>query len=251
LAIGNGQKDNYFLCSFLSFAIRQRSTSYIHIVKVYFISGLAADARVFKNLRLPSGFEPVYLDWIQPLKDESLRAYALRLAEKIDRREKFVLIGLSMGGMIAVEIANHIPVELTIIIASIPFSNHLPYYFRVGARLYLHHIIPISLIKNAAIAKRLFTTETKEDKELLKSIIRESDPNFIKWALAAILKWNNGTAPQNFIHIHGSRDEILRIRFTRPTHTIPKAGHLMVMNRSQDINKILETVLPSLLNSDS
>ena len=226
-----------------------RRLSYIHIVKVYFISGLAADGRVFKNLRLPPGFEPVYLDWIQPLKDESLRAYALRLAEKIDRTEKFVLVGLSMGGMIAVEIANHIPVELTIIIASIPLSKQLPYYFRVGASLYLHHIIPITLIKNAAIAKRLFTTETKEDKELLKAIIRESDPRFIKWALTAILKWSNEKAPQNLIHIHGTRDELLRIRFTKPTHTIPKAGHLMVMNRSYEINKILDTLLSSLLRS--
>ena len=226
-----------------------RRLSYIHIVKVYFISGLAADGRVFKNLRLPPGFEPVYLDWIQPLRDESLRAYALRLAEKIDRTEKFVLVGLSMGGMIAVEIANHIAVELTIIIASIPLSKQLPYYFRVGASLYLHHIIPIALIKNAAIAKRLFTTETKEDKELLKAIIRESDPRFIKWALTAILKWSNEKAPQNLIHIHGTRDELLRIRFTKPTHTIPKAGHLMVMNRSYEINKILDTLLSSLLRS--
>ena len=53
-------------------------------MKVYFISGLAADKRIFKNLRLPEGFEPVYLDWISPLKDESLRDYALRLAKKID-----------------------------------------------------------------------------------------------------------------------------------------------------------------------
>ena len=46
-------------------------------MKIYFISGLAADRRIFKNLRLPDGFEPVYLDWISPLKDESLHADAV------------------------------------------------------------------------------------------------------------------------------------------------------------------------------
>ncbi len=220
-------------------------------MKVYFISGLAADGRVFKNLRLPEGFEPIYLDWIKPLKDESLRAYSLRLAEKIDTSEEYILVGLSMGGMVAVEIANKIGASLTIIIASVPISTQLPYYFRIAARLYLHKMISIRLIKNAAIAKRLFTTETKEDKELLKTVIRESDPVFIKWALTAILHWQNQTIPEKLIHIHGSRDEILRMRFTKPTHIISKAGHLMVLNRADEINRILNEELVRLLNSDS
>jgi pimeloyl-ACP methyl ester carboxylesterase len=218
----------------------------MHIVRVYFISGLAADRRIFKNILLPKGFEAVYLDWIPPEKNESLRNYALRLAERIDRSEKFVLVGLSMGGMIAVEIANHLHAAITIIISSIPFSKQLPSYFRLGARLYLHHIVSIRLMKIASIAKRFFTTETKEDKEMLKAIIRESDPAFIKWALTAILNWNNATIPQNFIHIHGSKDEILLIKYTKPTHLISKAGHLMVMNRSSEINQILQNVLGNL-----
>jgi pimeloyl-ACP methyl ester carboxylesterase len=212
-------------------------------VKVYFISGLAADGRVFKNIRLPEGFEPIYLDWIIPLKDESLRDYSLRLAERIDASEEFILVGLSMGGMVAVEIANRISPFLTIIIASVPVSNQLPFYFRMASRLYLHRLISIRLLKIAAITKRLFTTETKEDKELLKTVIRESNPAFIKWALTAILHWENKKIPEKLIHIHGSRDEILLVKYTQPTHIIPKAGHLMVMNRAEEINRILKEIL--------
>jgi pimeloyl-ACP methyl ester carboxylesterase len=215
-------------------------------VKVYFISGLAADSRIFKNLRLPEGFEAVYLDWIPPMKDESLQHYSLRLAEKIDASEKFILVGLSMGGMVAVEIANKVAPFLTIIIASVPVSDQLPFYFRVAARLYLHRLISIRLLKIAAITKRLFTTETKEDKELLKTVIRESNPDFIKWSLTAILKWQNKTIPEKLVHIHGSRDEILLMKYTKPTHIIPKAGHLMVMNRAEEINKLLREVLGGL-----
>jgi hypothetical protein len=107
-------------------------------------------------------------------------------------------------------------------------------------------MIPIALMKNASVAKRLFTTETKEDKELLKTIIRESDPEFIRWSLTAVLHWRNEVAPEKLIHIHGSRDEILRMKFTKPTHIIAKAGHLMVMNRAEEINRILEQVLRAI-----
>jgi pimeloyl-ACP methyl ester carboxylesterase len=214
-------------------------------VKVYLISGLAADNRVFKNIQLPAGFEAVNLDWIKPLKKESLREYAVRLAERIDTTENFAILGLSMGGMIAVEMANRLHPYKTIIISSVPAFNQLPFYFRLAAKLYLHKLVPVAVIKNGSLLKRLFTTETREEKLMIKEIIRESDPAFIRWALHAILKWDNTKIPQNLIHIHGNRDELLPMRFTRPTHIMIKAGHLMVVNRSEEINEILRSVLIS------
>lgn len=218
---------------------------YISSVKVYLISGLAADYRIFKNLIFPSGIEPVYLDWITPEKDETLKNYALRLAEKIDTSEKFALMGLSMGGMIAVEIAKKFPTVKLILLSSIPVNSHLPFYFGWSRVLRLHKIIPVSWFRYGSIAKRLFTAESAEDKAILKQIIRESDPKFVKWAMDAILHWDNKDLPRDYCHIHGSRDEMLPMRFTKPTHVIPKAGHLMVMNRAEEINGLLAEILKS------
>ena len=212
-------------------------------MKIYFISGLAADSRVFKYIQLPSYCEPVYLDWIPPQKNEELSSYALRMAEKINFNERFSIIGLSFGGMIASEIAKHHSPVHTILIASIPSSEHLPGYYRMARSLGLHKIIPVSFFRSAALMKRLFTTETEEDKEILRAMIRQSDPHFIRWALEAILYWDSKDLPPNLVHLHGSKDEILPKRYTKPSHIIPKAGHLMVMNRSGEINKILQEVL--------
>jgi pimeloyl-ACP methyl ester carboxylesterase len=212
-------------------------------MKVYFISGLAADSRVFKHIQLPVHCEAVFLEWITPLKNESLQNYSLRLAEKIDSSESFAVIGLSMGGMLAAEIGKQLNPVITILISSVPSSAHLPFYFRTAAALRLHKIVPISLIKRAAVMKRLFTAETADDKMTLKQIIKESDVNFIRWAMDAILKWKNQELPFSYIHIHGTKDEVLPIRFTKPTHVIQKAGHLMVMNRAGEINTILREVL--------
>jgi len=107
----------------------------------------------------------------------------------------------------------------------------------------IHKLVPANLFKSASIIKRFFTGETREDKALLRQIIRESDAGFIRWAMDAIVKWNGTVAPASYLHIHGSRDEMLPLRFTKPTHVIPKAGHLMIMSRAGDINRILQEIL--------
>ncbi|HLK29999.1 MAG TPA: alpha/beta hydrolase [Puia sp.] len=212
-------------------------------MKVYFISGLAADSRVFKYIKVPENCEAVHLDWIKPMKNESLQSYALRLAEKIDGDESFAVIGLSMGGMMASEISQKFKPAVTILISSVPSSKHLPFYFKAAGKLNLHKAVPVSLVKSAAVIKRFFTAETDDDKIMIRQIIKDSDVNFIHWAMDAILKWKNEKVPSSYIHIHGTRDEVLPIRFTKPTHIIPKAGHLMVMTNASQVNQILKEAL--------
>jgi pimeloyl-ACP methyl ester carboxylesterase len=212
-------------------------------MKVYFVSGLAADSRVFKNIVLPVHCVPVFLEWIDPLKKESLKNYAVRLAEGIDTSEPFAIIGLSMGGMITAEIARQYKPAFTILISSIPGSKQLPFYFKAAGVLHLHKLVPVSLVKSAAKYKRFFTTESGEDKAVLHAIIQDSDSRFISWAMDAILKWRSEALLAPYTHIHGTKDEVLPIRFIKPTHIISKGGHLMVMNKAREINAILKTVL--------
>ncbi len=220
-------------------------------MNVYFISGLAADRGVFKHLRLPQGFEAVYLDWLQPFKNESLEAYAIRLAEKIDNQKPFIIVGLSLGGMLAAEISKHFNPENVIIISSIPSAKHLPTYFKLAGKLKLHKILPVSVIKSAALIKRIFTSETPEDKIYLRRTIRTSDPVFIKWAINAVLNWKTQTLPQKYIHIHGTGDEIFPVKISKPTHIVKGGGHLMIMNRSEEINHILNSLLVTHLTKSS
>jgi pimeloyl-ACP methyl ester carboxylesterase len=215
-------------------------------MKVYFISGLAADKRVFKYIPLPTGYEAVHPDWIVPHKADTLVSYALRLAEKINRDEPFALVGLSFGGMLATEIANQYKAAVTILISSVPVANQLPGYFRMAGKIGLHKLVPVSLLKSSAAAKRFFTREKNADKKLLWEIINESDNSLIRWSIDAILNWQNETIPQPVWHIHGTRDEVLPVRFTRPTHTIQKAGHLMLMTRPDVVNEIIEKALISI-----
>ncbi len=212
-------------------------------MKVYFISGLAADKRVFKYISLPPGCEAVHLEWITPEKSDTLSSYAMRLASNINRDEPFALVGLSFGGMLATEIAKQYKPAVTILISSVPVSKQLPGYFRMAGKIKLHKLVPVSLLKTSAATKRFFTRENSDDKKLLWEIINESDAGLIRWSIDAILNWQNETIPQPVWHIHGTRDEILPVKFTQPTLTIPRHGHLLVMTCPEVVNEFLAKAL--------
>jgi pimeloyl-ACP methyl ester carboxylesterase len=212
---------------------------------VYFISGIGADKRIFKNIQLPAGYEPVFLDWIKPLHNESLEHYAMRLAENIDCTQPFVLVGLSFGGMIAVEISKNIPPIKLIIISSIPTYHHLPWYMKLAGILKLNKFVPLSILKSVSLLKRFFTAETPEEKRYLRNAIRNSDTDLIRWSMHAILTWKSKDVPSSYIHIHGTRDFVLPIQCTSPTHRVRGAGHLMILSRANEINILLHAILVS------
>lgn len=224
-------------------ARRLNDISYFYPMDVYLIPGLGADKRIFRNIHLPEGYEPHYLDWISHQKNESLRDYSLRIAEHIDVTKPFVIVGLSFGGMLATEIVNTFSTGKMIIISSVPQSGHLPVYYRLAGKIGLHRMLPISLLKSASLMKRLFTAETPEQKAYLKMMIRQVDTSFIRWAIDAIVKWNGSVADRNYLHIHGSRDEILPATFCKPTHVIKGGGHLMILTRANEINNIIKNYL--------
>ena len=214
-------------------------------MNVYFISGLAADERVFSHILLPDGCQPVHLNWIPAQEKESLQGYASRLSQKINASEPFAIIGLSMGGMVATEIAKKFNPVATILLSSVPSHRHFPLRIKVSGALRLNRLLPVSFFKKASLIKRFFTTEATADKALLEQVIRDSDPVFISWALGAILEWRNEALPKNYFHIHGNRDEIFPMTKTKPTHIIKGGTHLMVLSKANEINVILREILSS------
>ncbi|MFN5478196.1 MAG: alpha/beta hydrolase family protein [Sphingobacteriales bacterium] len=213
-------------------------------MNVYLIPGLAADERVFRHIRLPEGYHPQILQWVRPEPKESLASYAMKLAEQIDRSAPFTLIGLSFGGMLATEIAKRLQPHKTVLISSVPHSSQLPSYYRWAWRIGVQYIMTPTVIKSGVMIKRLLTAEAPEDKKIIVEMARDMDPEFVRWAMWTIVHWKTteGSVP-GCMHIHGSADGILPCRFTRPSHLVPKAGHLMIFNQADRINALLAEIL--------
>ena len=97
---------------------------------IYCIPGLGADEKCFQYLDL-SFVQPVFINWIQPFKNETLHDYAMRIKQQFIHDENPVIFGLSLGGMIAVEIAKAIPSAKVIIISSAKTKNEIPFYWKI------------------------------------------------------------------------------------------------------------------------
>lgn len=207
--------------------------------KIYIFSGLGVDERVFKNMDF-SGFEVSFISWINPLEKESIESYAKRLSAQITEI-KPILVGLSFGGMMAIEVAKLLETEKVILIASAKTKHEIPFYYRLGGILRLQKLIPISFLKNANfITYWFFGTQTKEEKHLLKNILNDTDSLFLRWAINKIVYWKNETCLQNLIHIHGTKDRVLPIRYVSFDIKITDGGHLMTVNKAVEISKLLK-----------
>jgi pimeloyl-ACP methyl ester carboxylesterase len=212
-------------------------------LKVYFISGLGADERAFYRIQLPAGFQPVYLDWIMPLPDEDFSAYARRFSKAIDPREDFILIGLSFGGMLATELAKLVNPRQLIIISSLSSYNELPWYFKLAGRVGLHKFLSPAIYKQATILNRFMGAGDREMKAIVYSYVHNIDPQFIRWSLNVIVHWSHTERLQNLVHIHGSNDHLLPCKYVKANYIVEKGGHLMVMNKADEVNRILKKVL--------
>lgn len=211
-------------------------------LRVYIFSGLGVDERAFKNINFYD-LDVTHVDCIEQLKNESLTEHAKRISSVITV-ENPILIGLSFGEMVAVEIAKIMNVEKLILISSAKTKNELSMSSRISGKLKLMKLIPEKAFKESnIITNSLFGAKTEEEKRFLYEILADTNQDFLQWALLEMARWNNTIKPKHFFHIHGTKDRIIPIRNVEATQLIKNGGHLMVLNRAKEIEEIILKIL--------
>ena len=209
---------------------------------IYILSGLGADERVFRGMDFHDQ-DVTFVKWIPPLKNESIAQYAVRLLPQITTRRP-VLAGLSFGGIMAVELARQIETERVILIASAGSRFEVPFYFRLAGKLRLHRLLPAGLLKQAnPVSCWLFGAALPAEQQLLKEILADTDPAFLRWAIDKIVHWDNTLKPGNSTHIHGSADRILPLRFVCADVIIKGGGHFMTLNKAAEVSQVFRSAL--------
>ena len=218
---------------------------------IYCISGLGADERVFQKLQF-EGYQPIHICWLEPEKGESIADYARRLTTQI-KSERPILIGLSFGGIIAVEMAKQIDTEKVILISSTKNRQEVPFYFQIFRWLPIYQLLPARLILWFArlLASWFFSLETVDERKLFRAILFDTNACFMKWAMHQVVIWKNELIPNNTFHIHGKSDRIFPYRFVHEDFSVEHGGHFMIMNRAERISQLIQKIVDlDLVNTE-
>lgn len=209
--------------------------------KIYLIPGLGADGRMYTH-QLKVLQNAVVLEHQKPLPGETITAYAQRLTAKVNTKEPFILVGTSLGGIIAIEMAQFIKPKKIILISSVKHRNELPGWIRSMKHLKLHHLITgETLIKlgNSNI-KRIITRRDASVAQLLVDMHNNADPKFLEWAINEVVNWQG--QPNNkheIVHIHGTMDRLFPHRHINNAVYVKGGTHIMGLTQAADVNKAL------------
>jgi pimeloyl-ACP methyl ester carboxylesterase len=209
---------------------------------IYCISGLGADERAFSRLKV-EGYEFTCLPWLTPLPKEPIQEYAARMSKSIPAKNP-ILMGLSFGGMMSIEISKLITVEKVILISSIKSVKELPRWMKLAGSLKLNKIFPMRSYKLTEPIQNLFIGVTEPDEiEMVKEYRKNAPQDYMDWAINEVLNWNNNWQPSAIYHVHGDADRIFPINQLSPTFIIKGGGHFMIMNKAAEVNEALFKIL--------
>ncbi|MFJ1352965.1 alpha/beta fold hydrolase [Capnocytophaga canimorsus] len=212
-------------------------------IHIYMMPGMAASPKIFEFLEFPSYCQIHLLDWILPLKEESLADYALRLSKNI-KHESPVLIGVSFGGIIVQEIAKIRPYRKIIIISSVKTQHELPKKMLLARYTKIHKLLPLSLVDTMEYWKRFsFSGSITKRIELYEKYIGMRSPFYLEWSIDKIVNWQQENPLPRTIHIHGSKDVVFPIKYISNAITIEKGTHIMIINRHKWFNEHWEKLL--------
>jgi hypothetical protein len=176
---------------------------------------------------------------MEPLRNESIQQYAQRMAGGISK-QPYILVGLSFGGIMSIEINKIKPAEKIFLISSLSNHHERPWYMNLFRFTQLHRIGFHHLFKQIPfIVNWAFGAGNSRLKSYLKERIQAISSNYLNWSIRTILTWKQEAKPNHVVHIHGSADKIFPIHFVDADYVIPRGSHFMVYTQADKISEII------------
>lgn len=211
---------------------------------IYLIPGQGSDARLYKNLTIDSSYEVRHILYSIPKKGDKMIDFAKTLSVQIDTTSPFILIGVSIGGMLSSEINEFLNPLKTIIISSAKCRNELPNRYTFQKKLPIYKLIGGRLAKvGAKIMQPIVEPDRNKDKATFKSMLNDKDPKFLKRTIKMILEWSKVEYNSNIIHIHGNNDKTIPIKNVGYDYLIENGSHMMALTRGNEISKIINRII--------
>ena len=210
-------------------------------MKLYLLPGVGCDGRLFERLDL-SGLDVVRLDWPRFEADDTLSRIAMRMQDAVRADEPHVIAGVSMGGMVAQELAVLTRPRKVVLISSWTGPHEWNLLTRVNARVGLHAIIRDWSVRAAWPLKRLIDRREEAIDRLLWTMAREQGAVQLRRGTAAIMRWKGSAWDGPLVRIHGDKDIVTPLRFP-VDHLVRGGQHVMVLTRPQEVALLLRAAI--------
>ena len=207
---------------------------------------MSANPLIFEMIKFPKDIYEVHLlKWIEPILNESIESYAIRLSKDIIHH-KPVLIGVSFGGLIVQEISKLLDVDKLIIISSVKSNTELPLYMKSAKFLKLYNYFPLKLFDEIFnISKFLKINKIYKKIDLVDKYLSVRDEKYLKWAIREILNWKQKKPLEGVIHLHGDKDITFPISLIKNCITIQGGTHALILTKHRWLNKNLTQIIES------
>lgn len=216
------------------------------LIHVYFMPGMAASPKIFEHIKLPeSQFKIHYLEWLIPLDNETIKAYAKRMVKPI-KYENIVLLGVSFGGVLVQEMSKYIRVRKLIIVSSVKSVSELPRHMLLAKITKVYKLVPTQLASNIdVLSKYAYGTKVSKRLELYKKYLSVNDSRYLSWAIENMVCWNQEKYNPDIVHIHGDNDTVFSIKNISNCTKIKGGTHIMIINKYKWFNKHLPNIILS------
>jgi pimeloyl-ACP methyl ester carboxylesterase len=166
------------------------------------------------------------------------------LSQQIDTSEDFMLLGVSLGGMLATELAELLNPRKIIVVSSAKSKFELPIRYRFQNKLPLYAAFSPQIIKQGAkMLQPLVEPDRKKEAQIFISMLNDKDPVFMKRTIEMIVNWDRETYDKRIIHIHGDSDHTIPIRNVQYAYKIEGGSHMMMLTKGEELSEIITQIL--------
>ncbi|MEQ1732506.1 MAG: acyl-CoA thioester hydrolase/BAAT C-terminal domain-containing protein [Bacteroidia bacterium] len=212
---------------------------------IYCFPGQGANKHIFDSLSIDTSYCLKIIEYETPRKNATLNEFALQFCSVIDTTQPFVLLGVSLGGMICVELAEVLKPQKTIIISSAKNRNELPFRYKFQKAIPLHKIFSGSLIlAGAKLLQPIVEPDRRKNKATFKQMLASKNPTYMKRTVGLIINWERIENSTKIYHIQGTNDHTLPLKKIKNVdHTINNGSHLMTLTKAKEVSLVINKIL--------
>lgn len=211
---------------------------------IYLLSGIGSDERIFDYFECPDTCQCTYINYPLPAAGMDMTAYAHQLSTQINTEEPFTLIGVSLGGMLAVEMAHFMRPEQVIILSSACNANELPLRYRFQKQIPVYRLFTGEVLKKSSyLAQSIAEPDRQLEADICNAMLDAKDPQFLERSLEMTIEWDRQYCDYPVVHVHGSNDHTIPLRNTDADIIVEGGSHMMTLTQGKAISDLLQSIL--------